>query len=249
MGCDFLSNVSCSSACFSQRVRSFPSAHCSSLVSTFSSYPSALLISFLFFWAAGRAGMCKSRKPGVGKKMHSVFEGVSPRPMCISSPRRLKWQLIRASPCVMSACDANTNAPSSTYKHWRIYTAVSVSAMYSFGRCPRNFPSPNFSFSPTNNLTVQGSLRQQFHVEMWQICLSKIPWGNVTEIDRQRERERDTNKEFWALGDNPPKGVEPLRLGFGSLVANYWVTVINFRGPNYSNISLLLCLLWLLLLF
>ena len=65
------------------------------------------------------------------------------------------------------------------------------------------------------------SVRRQFHDFLFvdTFCPSTIPGGNVTEIDRQRERqterETDANKGLQALGGNPPKSLEPLRLGFG----------------------------------
>ena len=54
------------------------------------------------------------KKPGGKKNMHSVFEGFSPVPMCISRPNQatgLERKVINIS---VSVLDSNTNAPPST---------------------------------------------------------------------------------------------------------------------------------------
>ena len=45
--------------------------------------------------------VCVMNKPGCGKKMHSVFEGVFPVPVCISRPNRAKWSEGRLIPLIM----------------------------------------------------------------------------------------------------------------------------------------------------
>ena len=65
------------------------SSLCMSLVVTIPSclFSKALLRIVFSCWRAGR---CESKNPGGGKKMHSVLEVDPSRPMCISSPSRLK---------------------------------------------------------------------------------------------------------------------------------------------------------------
>ena len=60
----------------------------------------------------GRAG--KLKYPGVGKKTHSVFEGLFSFPMCISNPNFAKCHRIRGMSVSNWCLDSNTKAPSST---------------------------------------------------------------------------------------------------------------------------------------
>ena len=60
----------------------------------------------------GRVG--KVKYPGVGKKTHSVFEGLFSFPMCISNPNFSKCRKSRGVPVSNWCLDSNIKAPSST---------------------------------------------------------------------------------------------------------------------------------------
>ncbi len=54
-------------------------------------------------------------------------------------------------------------AQSSTYRHWKISTAVRSRARYSLGECPRIFPLPAVNLVPVTDCTVQTSMPASFH--------------------------------------------------------------------------------------
>ena len=54
------------------------------------------------------------KKPGGGKKMHSVFEVFFPVPMCILRTNQAKWSERRVIHISVLVLDSNMNTPSST---------------------------------------------------------------------------------------------------------------------------------------
>ena len=60
----------------------------------------------------GRVG--KVNYPGVGKKTHSVFEGLFSFPICISNPKFAKFRRSRGVPVSNWCLDSKTKDPSST---------------------------------------------------------------------------------------------------------------------------------------
>ena len=79
------------------------------------------------------------KKPGGGKKMHSVFDAFSFFPICISSPKSLKRELIRLTPLIRSSRDLKIKAPSSRYSICMI-SKNSPWVNPSFNLCPNSCP-------------------------------------------------------------------------------------------------------------
>ena len=93
----------------------------------------------------------RSNKLRGGIKMHSVFEAILFRPMCISSPNVLKRELISSAPLIRSDLEVKKKAPSSTYRICRILKISPCAKPSLLSSCPNNWPD-SFSMSSVDTL-------------------------------------------------------------------------------------------------
>ena len=86
------------------------------------------------------------KKPGGGKKMHSVFDALLPWPLCISSPNLTKWLWISDRPNSSWRRSSKGKATSSTYNTQNrvskfpcdnVFTLCPVSLPVSCNKCER----------------------------------------------------------------------------------------------------------------
>ncbi len=70
---------------------------------------------------------------------------------------------MRLIPWIKLSREEKMKAPSSTYRHWKISTAVRSRARYSLGECPCIFPLPAVNLVPVTYCTVQTSMPASFH--------------------------------------------------------------------------------------
>jgi len=70
---------------------------------------------------------------------------------------------MRSIPWIKLSREEKMKAPSSTYRHWKIWTVVRSRARYSLGECPRIFLLPAVNLVPVTDHTVQTSMPASFH--------------------------------------------------------------------------------------